>query len=436
MDAVTFDSMPLERLEAEITGLAGHLAAGECRFLLMVAAYDRREGWREAWGCRSCAFWLSWRCGMDLRTAREKLRVAHALELFPEVRAAFATGRLSYSKARALTRTANPSTEHDLVEMALRATAAHMESIARGYRRVERAADRAEAAGESAPDLAGQRRVDVREHDDPDLATLVASLTHEEMDLVTRALDTAGDGRSRADAVVLMAEGFLAAGPGCRRGADRTLAMINVDESILFGADTGTARFVGGAAIAPETARRLCCDASFVWLLRGEQGEPVNISAKHGSIPRAVRRLIRVRDQDRCRFPGCVEARYTEIHHLVHREDGGEHTAANCATLCWFHHRLVHEGGWTLRLDRLTGEYLATNPDGYTISGAPSEQEGDDASLRLANEHDGHTIDAATAISKWGGEGLDLGWAVTSLWYANHPERLRAENEKSRARAA
>jgi len=422
--AVTLDEMPLERLEAEITELAGDLAAGECRWLMFIAAYDRREGWRQ-WGCRSCSFWLSWRCGVDERTAREKLRVAHALELFPKVREAFAAGRLSYSKARALTRIAGPDTEAELVEMALHATAAHIESIARGYRRVERAEGGSGADdSEAGCDPARRRRVDVRDHDDPGLETLIASLTHEEMDLVNRALDAAGDGRSRADGLVLMAESFLANGHACRKGSDRTLAMITVENKVLDGDDTGAARIVGGAALAPETARRMCCDASFTWLLQGANGEPVNISSKHGSIPRALRRLARARDHGRCRFPGCHEGRYTEIHHLVHRAHGGEHRLANLATLCWFHHRLVHEGGWSLQLDQVTGASVATNPAGLPLRAAALTLEGDPESLHLDNAADGHTIDASTSVSKWGGEGLDLGWAVTSLWYANHPEEL------------
>ena len=55
--------LPLERLEAEITTQAGHLAAAECRWLLAVAEYDRREGWGQ-WGCWSCAMWLGWKCGI------------------------------------------------------------------------------------------------------------------------------------------------------------------------------------------------------------------------------------------------------------------------------------------------------------------------------------------------------------------------------------
>jgi hypothetical protein len=150
------DTMPLEQLEAELTESAGQLAAAECRFLLAIAAYGRREGWRE-WGCRTCSFWLSWRCGIDLRTAQERLRVAHALALFPRVREEFAAGRLSYSKVRALTRMAGRDTEAELVEMARRATAAHMESIARGYRRVERSAERRDPSPRTRPGESSRR---------------------------------------------------------------------------------------------------------------------------------------------------------------------------------------------------------------------------------------------------------------------------------------
>jgi len=46
------------------------------------------------------------RRGLDLGAAREKLRVAHALERLPLMAAAMARGELSYSKVRALTRVA------------------------------------------------------------------------------------------------------------------------------------------------------------------------------------------------------------------------------------------------------------------------------------------------------------------------------------------
>lgn len=114
--ATSTDEQPLERLEAEICQLAGQLAAATCRWLLLIADFDRRGGWA-GWGVLSCAHWLSWKCGVSPRAAYEQLRVARALESLPVLTAGFAGGRLSYSKVRALTRIATPETEEDLVAL-------------------------------------------------------------------------------------------------------------------------------------------------------------------------------------------------------------------------------------------------------------------------------------------------------------------------------
>jgi hypothetical protein len=99
--------VPLAELESELLGLAGHIAAAQSRFLVLLAEFDDRGGWAGP-GLRSCAHWLSWRAGMSLRTATEQVRVAHALTRLPLVAAAFAAGSLSYSKVRAITRVAVP----------------------------------------------------------------------------------------------------------------------------------------------------------------------------------------------------------------------------------------------------------------------------------------------------------------------------------------
>jgi hypothetical protein len=123
--------LPLERVEAEICTLAGQIAAATCRFLTLLAVFDAREGWA-GWQVKSCAQWLSWRCGLDLRTAREHVRVARALTALPRVAEAFGAGRLSYSKVRALTRAATPETEADLLDAALCSPASQVERLVRG----------------------------------------------------------------------------------------------------------------------------------------------------------------------------------------------------------------------------------------------------------------------------------------------------------------
>ncbi len=94
---LSLTEVPLERLESEITELAAHINAATCRWLLLVAEFDRREGWG-TWECRSCAHWLNWKCGIDLGAARERIRVARFLGELPQITAVFAAGQLSYSK--------------------------------------------------------------------------------------------------------------------------------------------------------------------------------------------------------------------------------------------------------------------------------------------------------------------------------------------------
>jgi hypothetical protein len=127
-------------LVAEITTLAGHLNAANARFLALIAELDRRRGWAE-WGVKSCAHWLNWKCGISLGAAREKVRVARALEKLPHMAAAMADGRLSYFKVREVTRVANATNESYLLNIALCGTASHVEDVVRGYRRALDAAE-------------------------------------------------------------------------------------------------------------------------------------------------------------------------------------------------------------------------------------------------------------------------------------------------------
>ena len=87
--------LSLDELEAEITTLAGHLNAGEYRWLTLVAEFDDRKGWVAA-GCSSCAHWINFKCGMSHCAARERVRVAHALENLPKISAAMARGALRF----------------------------------------------------------------------------------------------------------------------------------------------------------------------------------------------------------------------------------------------------------------------------------------------------------------------------------------------------
>src|SRR3989454_5364921 len=133
----------LDQLGDEIAELSAHVDAATARLLDLIREFDARGGWNT--GFRSCAAWLSWRVGLDLGAARERVRVARAVGTLPLFAQALARGELSYAKVRALTRVATPETEARLLGVGRAGTAAHVERIVRGWRCVDRRAEAREA---------------------------------------------------------------------------------------------------------------------------------------------------------------------------------------------------------------------------------------------------------------------------------------------------
>jgi hypothetical protein len=417
--------LPTERLEAEITELAGQLAAGECRWLLLVAEFDRREAWRQ-WGCASVVHWLGWQCGLDARAARERVRVARALLELPAVREAFAAGALSYSKVRALTRIATPETEAGLVGTARHATAAHIERIAAAYRRVFDPARR-----DAANRAHEWRRVDWCDGDDGFVARV--RVTHDDgaafrgalQELVERSLrdrprapgETMAQRRADVlvEVVVRAAQGDATGGGSPTSPADRHLVVVNVDASVLTEGEGAMCELDGGPGLAAETARRIACDAEVVGLVRDADLGVVGIGRASRRPPRWLRRRLHARDRG-CRFPGCGERRVVSAHHVRHWTRGGPTDLENLVELCRFHHRLVHEGGWRMTFDGVEAVRFES-PDGLVVEAdaGPGAGGGSAEPLEAANARRGVDVTAETIIPRWYGERLDLDLAITAL---------------------
>ena len=432
--------MPLERLEAEITTLAGHLAAAECRWLLFVAEFDRREGWSQ-WGCWCASQWLGWKCGLARRSAQEKVRVARALGDLPLITEAFSRGELSYSQVRALTRVAEPATEAGLLEIARNGTAAQLERVVRGMRWCISRDDETEEANErherrylsyhydDEGALVGSFRLDPEEG-----ASVIAAL--ELVEKVRSAERPAHDdpqtrraynpvGARRADAFVAMAESVLSHGAKGRSGGDRYQVVFHVDADTLANDADGRCHLEDGPRLAPETARRLACDASLVVMVDDADGNPLAASNKTRTIPASVRRAVHARDQ-RCAFPAC-DRPIAQIHHIVYRSRRGATVLTNLAGVCWFHHRLVHEGGYTAELGE-DGRPRFFRPDGKLIDPAPTVAiDPDDGGIEGANLDHGLEIECDTVAGGWCGDTLDASLATDNIMW----DRRRAEPRAS-----
>jgi len=483
----------LGALEVQIMELWGNINAATAHFLTLVAEFDRREGWAQH-GMASCAQWLNWQCGIGRVAATEKVRTARALESLPMISAAFGEGRLSYSKVRALTRVATVETEDTLLHIALNGTAAHLERTVRGFRRVQRYLERDEA------EAMHERRYLSWRQDADGSVRIEARLTPEAGELLRKALEAAdaqldergadaesteanadavpagvsaetsaqprtrpalppcwnaapesvsaetpprSAGQRRADALEHIVQRFLAGG-GSRSTAGAHEVVVHIAHDALCDMlESSGAEFENGRPVAVETARRLGCDGALVGVVEGAKGEPLAIGRRTRAVPPAIRRALRVRDGG-CRFPGCDRSRYVHAHHIKHWADGGETSLDNLVTLCSFHHRLVHEGGYGVHVDE--GEIKFTRPDGGVIPPAGKVQRGcfrgnicaesgntcakpgnactapgnacaagGAERLKAFNAARGHTIDAGTARCRWGGERMDYDITIDAL---------------------
>jgi hypothetical protein len=431
-----FSSVSTPELVSEITTLAGHLNAGNARFLALIAELDRRRGWAEA-GVKSCAHWLNWQCGIGLGAAREKVRVARALETLPRVAAAMADGRVSYFKAREMTRVATPANEDYLLNIALCGTASHVEDVVRGYRR---ALDAEELSREAVQ----QRDQHLWFHTEPDGSMTIRGRVPAEVGaLFKRALEAALDSlpipenvpagtfseseelhrsrKRRIEALATMAESFLATGPRDLSGSDRQQIVVHVDAETLRHSHAGRCELEHGPSIAAETARRLACDCSVVRIVEDAKGEPLDVGRKTRTIPPGIRRALQARDRG-CRFPGCTFKRYVDGHHVKHWVNGGETKLSNLVTLCRFHHRLVHEGQVVVQtLDDGSFRFVKSSGESFD---SPAPTQSDWTELVAAQAATEIRITPSTAVTRWTGEALDLGLAVGTLmqkWEKNVP---------------
>ena len=172
----------------------------------------------------------------------------------------------------------------------------------------------------------------------------------------------------------------------------------------------------GGIHVSAETARRLACDAATVTMRHGPGGEILDVGRRTRTISPALRRALAARDR-RCRFPGC-DNRRVDAHHLRHWADGGRTALDNLVLLCRRHHRAVHEEGFRVAMDA-AGHVRFAHPDGRPLVEAPPAPAWAGPALRPTDDalaEAGIEIGADTATPSWGGERLDLDWAMHVLW--------------------
>jgi Domain of unknown function (DUF222)/HNH endonuclease len=156
--------------------------------------------------------------------------------------------------------------------------------------------------------------------------------------------DLRGSDRRRGDALLTLVRRAVASAPVVPAAAKAQL-FVTVDYQQLrdsLGAGTTIGGTDAGTVLAPETVRRLACDAALLPIVLGGRGEVLDLGhTRRLFTPAQVKRLW-LRDGG-CTYPGCtMPPTFTDAHHLVHWADGGPTNLDNAALLCGHHHTIVH----------------------------------------------------------------------------------------------
>ncbi|TMQ05131.1 MAG: HNH endonuclease, partial [Deltaproteobacteria bacterium] len=299
--------------------------------------------WRP-FGMVSALDYLERALGYAPRTAQDRLRVARALGPLPRLTAALSSDELAFSAVRELTRVATPATEAAWITAAAGKNLRQVEELVADHRPGDRPDD--------PPDPTARTHV-VRF----ELAAETFALLRQARTVLD---DEHGTNLSDDELVAALCSAVLdGASPTETTGRARYQIAVTVCQRCRRGWQEGAGAQI---AIEPEVVDRVLCDAQHIGSIDGAAPERA-----YQDIPPSIARFVWRRDGGRCRVPGCRSSRGLELHHLVHRADGGSHDALNLAILCSACHLAHHRGALTMTG---TADHLEVRRPGQANSAA------------------------------------------------------------------
>lgn len=348
--------------QARLTELMGQINVLTAEVVEVIAEVLDADAWGSGAGLRSPEHWVAWRAGVSPTRAAALVAMARRRGELPACEALFEAGSLTEDAMKVLTAKAPAERDQELADLApmllhtqLNTMLAHLP--------------------EQHPKPRPERERKVAFGFDPDgWWGLRASLPPDEGALIQKAIEAArsevfhereadADPAVRgpvswADGLVRLGEvGLDALDPASARGetrGERAQVILHLDGR---SDGDGQARLHLGPQLPDSLRRYLCCDAKVRAAIEDHNGALLGISPLQPTVNPRLRALIEARDGG-CRYPGCSQRRWIQVHHLVHREDGGLTIAVNLLCLCPYHHRLHHRGAFTIEGDPSTTDGL------------------------------------------------------------------------------
>jgi hypothetical protein len=329
----------------------------EEEFATSARRFGERGGHRLDGAC-SAVSWISRVCNMSSSSAADRLCVGKELESLPGVRGALASGEIGYQSASVLCHLHDRLgdkrslfVEDEMLEMARQLTVKNLRIACLYARHVadpEGFFNDAEAERERRS-LHISQMADGMWVIDAVLDAEGGAAVRTALEALARRVD-AEDRRSRpqrmADALVETAYHALDSGRLPRHGGVRPHVSVTTTLEGLKGElGAPAADLELSLPISTRTVERLACDCTMSRVLLADS-MVIDVGRATRVVSAPTRRALRARDRGCC-WPGCDRPiDWTSPHHLVAWSKNGPSKLSNLVSVCYFHHRLVHEGGW------------------------------------------------------------------------------------------
>ena len=370
-----------EELAAGLEEDFRQMTAAQGRILVRLGEFDRRQGFRDE-GATSVEAWTTERFGVSAPTARALAHVGEVAWNLPHLVGALCRGALSFDKVRALADVATPESDAPLCEQANACTVRELADIARTT------AER-QAAGRCARARSEHDRRYLRFNDT--FRTVTAQLPAESyaeakacLEAVAREIPSKTRRTPRwarhagTSASVTPSKRSSAQGPPAPRTGRRRPARSSswpTWRSAPWSKSQGRPAELAGelehdGLIDTETVQKLACEGTFAIAVDDDVGHTMYEGRARRFPTGAQRREVRRRDR-RCRFPGCANVTFADVHHIVPWKLGGRTDLDNLALLCRHHHGVVHRKGWTMT-GNANEELTFCGPTGRVMTSRPS----------------------------------------------------------------
>ena len=372
-------AMSAEERRAYLDGAFARMKAAQGEIVAALGEVERCQDYRDE-GATSVEAWVVQRYGLSVAGARGLVQVAKVAWDIPHLVGSLCVGDISLDKVRAVADVATPETDREWRGRAEECSVADLAEVARTTA-AQGALGDASAPSPSRSGSEHDRRY-VRFNDahrtlsaqlEPDVYAEVKATLEAQAHQVPSDGETPWDQRLCDGFLALIrarASGSNAAGGG----VNPFFVVAHVPMSSLV-EETGQATSLAGeldhvGLIDVETVRRIACDATFAVAVDDDVGHTMYEGRARRFPTKAQRREILRRDRH-CRFPGCTNVTFANVHHIVPWEPRGVTDLDNLVLQCLYHHHLVHAEGWTMK-GNANEELTITGPKDLVMTSRPS----------------------------------------------------------------